>query len=80
MAQPIHHCNFDGKNWLEQISEPTLVTQLTANQNFSNDVNVNVTIKGGDWKMLFDSIVLIPIIDSITTIGEHYIVDMIDVS
>ena len=85
VAQSVPRHNFDGKIWLEQVSEPTLMTRLTANQRFSDDVNVNVTIEGGDWKVLFDNIVLILSIDIIITIGEyycleHYIIDRIEFS
>jgi len=63
------------KKWLEQVNESTLVTRLATNQRFSDDINVDATIKGGDWKMLFESIVLISIIDIVTTIGEHYFLE-----
>jgi len=69
------HLIVTSKNWLEQVNGSTLVTRLATNQRFSDDINVDATIKGGDWKMLFESIVLISIIDIVTTIGEHYFLE-----
>ena len=54
VARPIPHRNFNGKIFLERVSETKYVTSTTAHTNFSDDVIVNDDIEKGEWRDLMD--------------------------
>ena len=73
IGRPRPDKGFDGKILLERISETTVVTKMTANQNFSDDVLINSEIKQGKWKDLY--VDGMPIGELRDLIEEHYCLD-----
>ena len=47
------------------------MTRLISSQNFSNGVNINTVVKGGNWKLLFDDSRSIYSTDIINNIGDN---------
>jgi len=76
VGRPRKDKNFDGKIFLERISETSLVTEQTrktANQNFSDDVLVNSEIKNGAWRQYFVEDMTFGELTML--MGEHYDLD-----
>ena len=52
VANPIPSKGFDGKIFIDRVSETEAYTQMTHNQNFTDDASANGLIKNGDWEQL----------------------------
>ena len=71
----IVHRNFDSCILLECASTQVTVTKLTANTNFSDDVNVKYTIKSGEWNISFTDITGLSCSNIIGIVAEHCFLD-----
>ena len=49
VANPVPSKNFDGKIFLQRVSETQKYKQMLHGQNFSNDASTNARIKRGNW-------------------------------
>ena len=52
VGRPLPHCNFNGKIYIEHVSETKFISKCTAHTNFSDDALVNVELKAMEWKSL----------------------------
>ena len=77
VGRPIPHRNFDGKIFLERVSERIPVSKITSHQNFSDDVIINQGIKNGEWRSLFDNETHLVVIEILTKIYKNYALDEI---
>ena len=50
VGRPVPHRQFDGKIFMERVSETKFITKCTAHTNFSDDALINSEIKNGKWK------------------------------
>ena len=58
VGRPIPETQFDGRINLERVSETKVVKSLTAYQNFTDDVILNLQIKNGGWRKLYSKSIL----------------------
>ena len=75
VACPIEEHDFDGKIYLERVSESYHSTRNSFNQNISKYYEVNYELKNGGWKDLFlpyEMFADMNIRDAIESIGEGY--------
>ena len=49
VANVIPSKNFDGKIYLQRVSEEKAYEKMTYNQNFSDDASANGLLKSGQW-------------------------------
>ena len=75
VGRPIPHRNFDGKIFLERVSERIPVSKITSHKNFSDDVIINQGIKNGEWRSLFDNKTHLVVIKILTEIYKNYALD-----
>ena len=52
VGRPVPHRNFDGKIFLERVSERKYISKCTAHTNLSDDALVNAEIKNCEWRKL----------------------------
>ena len=81
VACPIEEHDFDGKIYLERVSESYHSTRNSFNQNISKYYEVNYELKNGGWKDLFlpyEMFADMNIRDAIESIGEVYELEDID--
>ena len=75
VGRPIPHRNFDGKIFLERVSERIPVSKITSHQNFSDDVIINQGIKNGEWRTLFYDKSNLIVAEILTQIYINYALD-----
>ena len=75
VGRPIPHRNFNGKIFLERVSERIPVSKITSHQNFTDDVIINQAIKNGEWRSLFESEAHLLVSEIITQISQTYALD-----
>ena len=53
VGRPRKEYNFDGKIWLQRVSEEVTLQRRTTNQNFTDNVSINTYLKQGGWHLLY---------------------------